>query len=91
MLFSIPTKISQPLIEIKKSNEFTLALENKQYISKIILSDGIKIDLSEKNNKSPIIYSISLTLKDLWQYNKIFKIYETIDESYNIIERLFLK
>ena len=91
MLFSIPTPISQPIIEIKKSNEFTLAFENKQYVSKIILSDGIKIDLSEKNNISPIIYSISLTLKDLWHYNKIFKIYETIDESYNIIEKLFLK
>ena len=37
------------------------------------------------------MYSINLTLKELGQYNKIFKMYETIEESYNSLEKLFLK
>ena len=91
MIMSAPTPIEESLACNKKTKEFNLSLDNKQYIVQMILSDEIKINLLEKDNISAINLNINLTLKELGQYNKIFKMYETIDESYDSIEKLFLK
>ena len=48
MIMSTPAQINKPTIEKKKSLEFYLSFDNKQYIAQNILSNKIKLSLLEK-------------------------------------------
>ena len=73
------------------SKEFQLSSNNEQYITKLILSDKIEINLNKKDSISSILYNVSLTLEDLGKINKIFKLCDTLEEAYNTLEKIFLK
>ena len=73
------------------SKEFHLLLNNENYLAKLILSDNIKITLIKKDIISSLMFNTDLTLDDLGKLNKIFKLYETLEEDYKILEQLFLK
>ena len=77
--------------KIIKSNEFKLTLNNKLYLITLILSNNIRINLLEKELLSSSYNSTNLTLEDFRKINKIFKIYETLEEVYKILEQLFIK
>lgn len=59
---------------VKEQKEFNLLSNNKQFLSKIILSDKIQITLLEQDSIFPIYFNADLTLQILIKINKIFKI-----------------
>ena len=81
-----------PMVDkIIKSNEFKLILNNKLYLIKLILANNIRINLIQQDSLSFLYNNTNLTLDDFGKINKIFKIYETLEEVYIIMEQLFIK
>ena len=78
--------------EIKKySKDFILNLNEKDFIVKLSLSDIITINIQEKSNINSNIYYKEITLEGFHELNKLFRQYDTLEECYNCLLRLFDK
>lgn len=75
----------------KESKQFKILSNNKQFLINLILSDVIHITLIEQDSISQIYDHVDLTLENLGKYNKVFKMYDTLEEAYKCLELLFLK
>ena len=76
---------------IKSSPEYKLNSNDKEYSTKIILSNKITINLEEIGNNFSHIYYTELNLEEFRQINKIFKQYDTIEECYDCLLKFFEK
>ena len=85
---SAPTPIDNFKKEYK---EFKILSSEKQFSANITLSDIINIKIIENDSNSPVYYFVDLTLERIGKYNKIFKIYDTLEEVYKCLEELFSK
>ena len=72
-------------------HEFTIHADNKEYITIIYLKEKIQITLTEIGAISSNYFLAELTLDSLCKYNKIFKQYDTLEDAYNCIIKLFEK
>ena len=84
------------LLNIYKSktdihHEYTIQSDNKQFLAIIYLKEKIQLTLIETEIISSSYYFIELTLESLCKYNKIFKQYDTLEDAYNCIQKLFEK
>ena len=69
--------------------EYIIQVGDKKYIAFIYLKETIKISLMEIEIISSSYYYVDLTLELLCKYNKIFKQYDTLEEAYNALQKLF--
>ena len=78
-----------PLTKIQKSKEYKVESEGKIFNIKIILSSNIIIEIYELEEIQDSFYFKEFSLEDLLKINKIFKVCETINEAYDILEEIF--
>ena len=75
----------------KALKKYKILSNSKQFLINLILSDIIHITLIEQDSISQIYDQVDLTLENLGKYNKVFKMYDTLEEAYKFLEELFLK
>ena len=75
----------------KALKKYKILSNSKQFLINLILSDIIHITLIEQDPISHIYDHVGLTLENLGKYNKVFKMYDTLEEAYKCLEDLFLK
>ena len=75
----------------KALKKYKILSNNKEFLINLILSDIIHITLIEQDPISHIYDHVGLTLENLGKYNKVFKMYDTLEEAYKCLEDLFLK
>ena len=78
-----------PLTKIQKSKEYKVESEGKIFNIKIILSSNIIIEIYELEEIQYSFYFKEFSLEDLLKINKIFKVCETINKAYDILEEIF--
>ena len=84
-----PTPVGFSENNIKSQFEYKLNFNNQQYLSKIILSNIITINLEDLD--SCFLYFTDLNLEEFHSFNKIFKQYETLEECYECLIKIFEK
>lgn len=89
LLIIIILNISKLKIDIH--NEYTIQVDNKQFLAMIYLKEKIQLTLIEIEVISSSYYFTELSLESLCKYNKIFKQYDTLEDAYNCIQKLFEK
>ena len=72
-------------------HEYTIKADNKQFLALIYLKEKIQITLTETGVISSSYFFTELTLESLCKYNKIFKQYDTLEDAYDCIIKLFEK
>ena len=73
------------------NNEFIIQSNNKNFLAQLSLKEKIQITMMEIEIVSSSYHYIELTLESLCKYNKIFKQYDTLEDAYNCIKKLFEK
>ena len=73
------------------NNEFIIQSNNKNFLAQLSLKEKIQITIMEIEIVSSSYHYIELTLESLCKYNKIFKQYDTLEDAYNCIKKLFEK
>lgn len=73
LLIIIILNISKLKIDIR--NEYTIQVDNKQFLAIIYLKEKIQLTLIEIEVISSSYYFTELSLESLCKYNKIFKQY----------------
>ena len=76
---------------IDKHHEYSIEANNKKFLASINLKEKIQISLTESGIIISSYYYTELTLDSLCKYNKIFKQYDTLEEAYSCIIKLFEK
>ena len=77
--------------KVDKHNEYTIQVDNMQFLAMIYLKEKIQLSLIEIEVIPSSYYYTELTLESLCAYNKIFKQYDTLEDAYNCIKKLFEK
>ena len=77
--------------EVELQHEYTIQSEGKQFLVTLYLKQKIQINLNEIEGISSSYYYKELTLESLCNYNKIFKQYDTLEDAYSCIQKLFEK
>ena len=72
-------------------HEYTIKADNKKFLALIDLKEKIQITLTETGVISSSYFFTELTLESLCKYNKIFKQYDTLEDAYDCIIKLFEK
>ena len=72
-------------------HEYTIKADNKKFLALIYLKEKIQITLTETGVISSSYFFTELTLESLCKYNKIFKQYDTLEDAYDCIIKLFEK
>ena len=73
------------------SKEYKISKNNIQFSVKLCCSEQISITLYEINTISSFYYVANLTLMSMIKLNKIFKIYDSLEEAFNFLEKNFDK
>ena len=73
------------------TNEYKISSNNNQYLIKISYSDKITITINEIDSILSFYYIADLTLLSLIKLNKIFKMFDTLDEAYHFFKTIFDK
>ena len=73
------------------NKEFIIQSQDKKILALIYLKQNIRITLIEIEIISASYYFVELNLELLCKYNKIFKQYDTLEEAYDCIQKLFEK
>ena len=73
------------------NKEFIIQSQDKKFLALIYLKQNIRITLIEIEIISASYYFVELNLELLCKYNKIFKQYDTLEEAYDCIQKLFEK
>ena len=80
---------ASPPPKVQKSKEYKVESEGKIFSIKIILSSNIIIEIYELEEIQFSFFIKEFSLEDLIKINKIFKVCETINEAYDILEEIF--
>ena len=80
---------ASPLPKVQKSKEYKLESEGKIFSIKILLSSNIIFEIYELEIIQYSFYTKEFSLEDLIKISKIFKVCESINEAYDIIEEIF--
>ena len=90
----LPEKLSpyidlETLIDIK---EYKLSIDTQEYkaqIGKLENSSKIIFKLQETSELKDYYYKSDYSLNDLKQFSKIFRIFDTMDEAFKVIDEMF--
>jgi hypothetical protein len=79
----------KPIINISK--EYKISKNDIKFSVKLSCSEQISIAIYELNSISSFYYVVNLTLMSLIKLNKIFKIYNSLEEAFNFLDKNFDK
>ena len=88
---SAPISIAEKPTPKILTNEYKISSNNNQYLIKISYSDKITITINEIESILSFYYIADLTLLSLTQLNKIFKMFDTLEEAYQCFKTIFDK
>ena len=88
---SAPISIAEKPTPKILTNEYKISSNNNQYLIKISYSDKITITLNEIDSIISFYYIADLTLLSLTKLNKMFKMFDTLEEAYLCLEQLLDK
>ena len=88
---SAPISIAEKPTPKILTNEYKISSNNNQYLIKISYSDKITITINEIDSILSFYYIADLTLLSLTKLNKIFKMFDTLEEAYQCFKTIFDK
>ena len=71
------------------TKEYIIHSDTKEYLVLLYLKEYIQITIMELEEISPSYYSTKLTLESIYKYNKIFKQFDTLNEIFDCLQKLF--
>ena len=73
------------------TKEYKIKSDNKEYLALLYLKEKIQITLLETKIISTSYFYIDLNLETIYKYNKIFKQFDSLNDVFDCIQKLFEK